>query len=70
MIHDNVDSIAIAGIKHHRNRKRSNHHKKQQQLSLESLVKQVQETDELNKEDIVDEKAGLFKFTVCYYGYD
>ena len=64
--HGNVDRMhsIVTDTKHRRHRKRSNH-KKQQQQSLESLVKQVQQTKGLNKDDTVDERAGLYKFTVC-----
>lgn len=46
--------------------KRKSHHKQQQQhqLSLESLVQQVQQMKGLDKDDVIDDKAGLYKFTV------
>ena len=65
-----IACLTVTGIKHHRNRKRSNHHKKHPRQSLASLVKEVQSNEGLDKNDVVDEKAGLFKFTVCCYGYD
>lgn len=64
-----IACLAVVGIKHHRNRKRSSHHKKQQRQSLESLVKQAEINQGLNKDDEVNERAGLFKFTVCCYSY-
>ena len=58
---------ATVGTKHcrvHRmKKKKSTHH--QQKRSLQSLVKQVQEVEKLDKDDTVDEKAGVYKFTVC-----
>lgn len=48
----------------------SKQQQQQQKQSLESLVQHVQKMECLDKDDVVDERAGLYKFTVCYYGYN
>ena len=47
--------------------KRKPSNRRQQQLSLGSLVQQVQQMKGLDKDDVVDDKAGLYKFTVQNY---
>jgi len=42
----------------------------QQKRSLESIVQHVQQMQCLDKDDVVDERAGLYKFTVCSCGYN
>ena len=63
-----VMPMTVAGSKHHhrvrRMKRKSSHHK--QQLSLQSLVQQVQQVKGLDKDDVIDDKAGLYKFTVQY----
>lgn len=64
-----IKSSTITGSIHrrrgiHRAKKKSSHHKQQQ--SLESLVNTVQQMKGLDKDDTVDERNGLYKFTVCH----
>ena len=61
--------LTVAGVKHHsrtHKMKKSHHHKQhhQHQQSLESVVKKVQQMEQLDRDDIIDERRGLYKFTV------
>lgn len=63
-----LKGTAAGSIRHRRGirraKKKSSHHKQQQ--SLESLVNTVQQMKGLDKDDTVDERNGLYKFTVCH----
>ena len=64
--------LIVAGIKHHgrTHKVKKSHNHKQRQQSLESVVKKVQQMEQLDRDDVVDERRGLYKFTVSGYCMD
>lgn len=65
-----INKSNCVGVKKHRahriRKKRMPQLKHQQQQSLEHVVQQVQQIQHLDKDDVVDEKTSLYKFTVCH----